>query len=604
MVAPSFFKEVFDQLAIDGFIGEPKGKLAYCYLRVSSTAQAEEGRSGLPRQIMHVHEAAARNALKIPWELVFADDHTGFEFQGRPELSRLRQEMKIPTRAAHAIVMENLDRLSRNADWHQGFLLEEMKEYGLGVVFWHSFSSRIERAVIGAISQEGMEQAQQRMAEGNLFKARDGRVTARVPAYGYILVDSEGAQTEKAKKDTHYAPYTLEAEVVRLIYTKVGVEGWSLRQLSAYLEGRFPPPKRSAHWEPRQISLIITNPVYKGEFIAHRHVQVRVARKGDHPEETVRLAYKKIQRPREDWIIVPVPALVSTELWEMANRMLEKNAQMGKRNAQVPYLLTSIVKCASCGHTYVGGRKRKLGEKGQIWQMCYYRCSSRSGRAPHVVRSIACPQSQVSCRILEDAVWSAVCAVLLQPNTLTTALEQDFGAGPNCQLLTEIDLLEKQIREKDYEDERLFRAYLANAFDEHEFAARRAALRTSRQEIEREVRELRERVITKEQLEERKSLIAAMTQSTLASRIAMDAPFDVKRSVIKLVVDKIILNVNEGWFRIEGIVRGEREIPGDIERIPMDRGSRNTAYRLTYRMRPPGIVSVSVLSHQAARSPP
>ena len=573
MSTPNFFQEVFDQLATDGCIGDPHGKPAYCYLRVSSAGQAEEGKSGLPRQIMHVHEAAARNGLKIPWKNVFADDHTGFEFNGRPGLSTLRKELKSSARTAQAIAMEDLDRLSRNADWHQGFLLEEMREYGLEVVFWKSFSSRIERAVIGAISQEGMELAKQRMAEGNTFKARDGRVTARVPAYGYLFVDSEGRQGETAKKDTHYAPYPQEADVVRLIFTKVGVEGQSLRQLSTHLADRFPPPKSYSHWEPKQLSLIIRNPVYKGEFIAHRYKQIKVPRRSHNPEEPVKLVYKKIERPRDEWIVVSVPPVVSPELWEAANKMLAKNAQMGRRNAQVPYLLTGMVKCAYCGYTYVGGRKKKRGKKGQMWQTRHYRCSSRGNRAPHIIRDIACPQGQVSCRVLEDAVWSGVCTVLLEPETLIAALEHDFETRNNAQLRAEINLLERQLHEKDQEDEKLYRAYLADVFDEREFAARRSRLKESRQQVEEELLRLRRQVVTRDQFEERKGLIRMMTHSALESGLAMSAPFEVRQRIIKLVVDKIVLNVNDGWFQIEGIVRGKYQLDDEIVCSSMGRGS-------------------------------
>ncbi len=224
MAKLDFFKEAFDQLAVDGFIGDPNGEPGYAYLRVSSAGQAEEGRSGLPRQILHCHEIAEQRKLKIPWDLVFADDHSGFEFQERPELSRLRDEYKGPNRRANAIVMEYLDRLSRNADWHQGFLLDEMKQFRLRTVFWKDFSSRIERAVIGAISQEGMEQAKQRMAEGNLFKAKDNRVTARTAAFGFKIVDRYGNASPEARKDTHYAIEPAEAEAVVAIFTKVGTE--------------------------------------------------------------------------------------------------------------------------------------------------------------------------------------------------------------------------------------------------------------------------------------------------------------------------------------------------------------------------------------------
>jgi len=72
MTIPKFFKTEFD--AINAAIGHPNGELAYAHLRVFSSGQAEEGRSGLPRQLLHVHEAAVNHRLKVPWEYLFADD--------------------------------------------------------------------------------------------------------------------------------------------------------------------------------------------------------------------------------------------------------------------------------------------------------------------------------------------------------------------------------------------------------------------------------------------------------------------------------------------------------------------------------------------------
>ena len=59
-----FFRPEFDKLATDGCIGDPTGEIAYAYIRVSGEEQADEGRSGLPRQIAHIHEAA-RGCLRI-----------------------------------------------------------------------------------------------------------------------------------------------------------------------------------------------------------------------------------------------------------------------------------------------------------------------------------------------------------------------------------------------------------------------------------------------------------------------------------------------------------------------------------------------------------
>jgi DNA invertase Pin-like site-specific DNA recombinase len=130
-------KEEFDRIATNGFLGDPDGEPALGYLRVSSSGQAEEGRGGFPRQILHVHEKAQALHLAISWERVFFDDHTGFEFRDRPSLAKLRELVKQPTRPANDLVIENLDRLSREATWHQGYLLDELeRECKIRVHFW------------------------------------------------------------------------------------------------------------------------------------------------------------------------------------------------------------------------------------------------------------------------------------------------------------------------------------------------------------------------------------------------------------------------------------------------------------------------------------
>ena len=91
------------------------------------------------------------------------------------------------------------------------------------------------------------------------------------------------------------------------------------------------------------------------------------------PGESVKFVTRKIERPKEEWIAVPVPPLVPEKLWDMANQMLNKNAQTGRRNGKHPYLLTGLLKCASCGYSYVGGSKRRRSGP----DISYYRCSSR-----------------------------------------------------------------------------------------------------------------------------------------------------------------------------------------------------------------------------------
>ncbi len=550
-----FFRSAFDALAINGALGHPNGEMAYGYLRVSSSGQAEEGRSGLPRQIAHIHETASKHRLKIPWEYIFADDDSGFDFVHRPELSRLRQEYRNPERRAHAVVMEHLDRLSRNADWHQGFLLDEMKRFNLKVVFWKTFSSRIEQAVMGAIAQEEMEKAKQRMMEGNLHKARSGRVTAKVAAYGYKFVDSMGQEGPAAKRDTHYALREDEARVVRYIYKKV-IEGYPMRRIAAILEEMYPPPKRFGHWEPKMIANIVKKPLYKGEFIAHRVMEIKVPAKkqpGNLADATEKLVTKRVQRPREEWIIVPVPAIVSVDDWEKANQLVANNK--GRRKAKHPFLLTGLIICASCGSHYIGRRKvEKRKEKTYI--LTSYRCAGRASRVKAVREEIACDQKQISMRRLDEAVWTAIYEVLLHPEIMIEALEREYRSEANNQIRAQIEFLERQIKEVNQEDEKMYKAYLSDAFDAEEYAEHRSVLKDRLYKLRDEARKLSASLMSPKELEEKRQEIYMICQNAEKSGLVFNAPFEVRRSIITTIVDKIVLDANAGTFEIQGVLRG------------------------------------------------
>ena len=563
MSIPQFFKTEFDALASNGVIGHPQGQPAFGYLRVSSAGQADEGRSGLPRQMMHIHEVAFENRLNISWQHIFADDDSGFEFTNRPNLSRLRTAYKSTNRLAHAVVIEDLDRLSRNADWHQGFLLDEMKQYGVEPLFWKKFSSRIERAVMGAIAQDGMEQAKRRMAEGNIHKAKSGRVTARVPAYGYKLVDSKGREGETAKKDSHYAINEEEAQIVRLIYKRV-IQGDSLRGLAITLQEKYPPPRNASEWEGRALYNLIRNPAYKGEFAANRRTEVKVpvtVNTGSLTGPVVKMVKKRVARPKDEWIIVPVPAIVSKEEWDMANNILLANKKTNRRSAKSEYLLTGLIYCARCGYKHSGYRNVYHRKDGEKTISSSYGCNAKRARVPAFKERVQCDSSQISIKVLDPAVWEIVYQVLLNPQILLTALEKEFMGERNEQTSRQIEFLESQIRSAENEDEKLYKAYMAGVFDEVEFAERRKLVKKKAAKLSQELSQLNGSLISPENFEAKKKTILLICKTAQENGLAEDASFDVKKRIIKTVVTKVMLDTVERWFELEGIIQGRYPLP-------------------------------------------
>jgi site-specific DNA recombinase len=531
------WQTTYDQIATDngGTLGTVNGRPAFCYIRVSTDQQSEEGKSGLPRQLENCHKVARANGYSIGKEHVFADDASGFEFDRRPELSRMRKLY----RPGLTVVIEHLDRLSRNADWHQGFLLAEMRDAGVTPLFWKSFGSRVERAVLGAIAQDGMEVAQERMIEGVRRKAESGRVTARRPAYGYRFVDAGGNPNGRVAKETHYGIKEDEAVAVRLIFNMIAHECATVPQVIEKLHalGIKPIATNLDYWPKTRIRAIVRNPVYRGEFAASRWQAIV----DDRGKKQTRI------KPESEWIIVPVPAIVSPEVWALANENMTKNRRLSKRNAKRDYLLTGLITCASCGYRFGGST-----QSGQT----HYRCAMRSDTHFARTRGVDCPQSQIVGHRLESAVWRAVTGILLQPEILIAALEKDERRAA---VLRQIEYLEGEIAGSDLEDQKLYRAYMADVFDENEYAARRKALKDQRERRLTEVTELKSKVLSPEQLATEKARIVAIA-AVARARGLDDAPFDLKRTIIKMVVDKIVLDVDGGWFEIRGALTGAFEI--------------------------------------------
>ncbi len=548
-------KEDFDRIAFHGMLGDPGGAPGMAYLRVSSAGQAEEGRSGFPRQLLHVHEKAQQVHVAIPWELVFFDDHTGFEFRERPALTKLRSLSKSTNKPSNDLVIENLDRLSREATWHQGFLLDEFeKDCKIHVHFWKELGSKLERAVYGTVAQDRMLTDLERMATGNLIKAKSGRVTARTAAFGYKLVNSNGG-VENAKKDTHYGIDEQQADIVRDIYCWVVEQRLTLTEVSKRLTKMgVQPPKKSQNWDPSLLHAIVTNSVYKGEFYAHRYVQVKRI-----SQLTGREVIHKIERPREEGISVAVPPLVSAEIWAAAGQELTNNRSRSMRNSKADYLLVGFLHCADCGARMSSGAKHhdKLTRRGpKTYHFTYYRCTTQQ-RPKHIVEQLGihCSMPQASRQRIDDMIWHSVVNVLFDRKRLEDGIERYLARQNPDTAREEIAYVRSRITDADLEDSKLYEAYVSGAFDAEEYSQKRWELKQKKKGLETQMEELQAMLSQLAGQAQRKKSILS-TVHDLKQRAQSDLPFALKRKIVMMVVDKITLNTREEWFEIEGALYG------------------------------------------------
>jgi site-specific DNA recombinase len=551
-------QDLIRRITKNDYLGHPNGVLSFAYGRVSTDEQAAEG-YGLERQLEHIHEVALKEGFYIPVDMFFLDDHTGFEFEDRPALTELRKEFKHPRRRSSIIVMEYLDRLSRDADWHQGYLLSEMKKYNVTPVFWKQFGSRIERAVMGAISQEGMELTKERMRKGMDSKARNGLLPNSTPAYGYQFVDSNGNPGDKARKDKHYGILEDQAGVVQWIFEQMAYEGRSQRWIAMELQARgIKPPKRAIAWTHSLIQIIIRNTVYKGYLVWNETKEVTIIEQDpNRPFAPARKVKRRIQNPQEDWIIIPTPPIVETDLWEAANRAMSNNKKFASRNGKTPYLLTGLCTCVYCGRTFTGAKSSSYKVKGSEEKRSIrcYACPTKF-TVPALRDANPCEARQVKADYIENVVWSITSDLILHPQPLIEALDAMLTDGANAELLNQARWLEEQINDCANKGVRLQRAYMAGAFDELEFAEEKQELKKQKQTFERELAALQQQMLSVDEIEARKRTLYELSGKASTMNLAKMS-FDDKKKLIHMAIDNIELDTRNNIMKIHGVISGD-----------------------------------------------
>jgi hypothetical protein len=115
--------------------------------------------------------------------------------------------------------------------------------------------------------------------------------------------------------------------------------------------------------------------------------------------------------------------------------------------------------------------------------------------------------------------------------------------------------IDQQIEDSRKADERVVKGFMAGVFNEAEAGERRKLLKETVLRLEAERSELQEQVETAERREERKRLILEEFRLINRERLR-NAPFEVKKEVIKTMIDKVIVDTKGAWIELEGQITG------------------------------------------------
>ncbi len=364
------------------------------YIRVSTDEQVERAR--LREQQQRLPELAQERG----WSYTVVEDLgiSGQTISGRPGMRRLLE--MINSDQLDVVLVIEQSRLTRDTSLEDlGRIIRACQEHSVAIATPErtyrpdDLDDFVMLGIQGVLSAAEVRRFVKRAQEGVNRTASEGRYTGGIVPFGY-RVDQAG----------HYQIHEPEAAVVREMYSWLIDDRLSLHAIQRRLnELGVPPPnqeerrppgtrergkrtrKTSRRWQGFTVKRILSSSFYCGE----------------------RVYGKRSSRPRP-LVTGQVPAIVSRERHEQAQRRLQEQRTEHSRGQRYEYPLKGKIRCKACGYAYSGQSDHTV-QHGTVRR---YTCTS-NGRANE--RGFSCDNPSVRADQLEPLVWDDICRYLTRP---------------------------------------------------------------------------------------------------------------------------------------------------------------------------------------------
>ena len=366
------------------------------YIRVSTEEQAENPEGSIRNQEMRLRETVKLRNLEARFgEVVevFIDRARSGKDMDRPELQRLLS--KIRSREIDLVMVSELSRLSRSIKDFAG-IWEMMRGHGCG---FQSLRENFDTTTaagemvlytVANIAQFERRQVSERVSANFESRASRGLYNGGTVPLGYKLmpnkpghldVDDEAAQTVREVFSTF-----LQTGGLSLAAKRLNTQGYRAKRETQ--GGNH--AGRSGFFSVDNVEGILRNKAYIG---------VR--------------RYKGLNGSAKE-VAACWPAIVDVETFDRVQKELDAR-EICKRKPEsekrYPFLLTGLVRCASCGAHMVG--KSAHGNSGKV---PYYEHGWAARQESVGIKKVCnCRPFRLQAKKLEPAVWSEIERVLMKP---------------------------------------------------------------------------------------------------------------------------------------------------------------------------------------------
>jgi site-specific DNA recombinase len=189
---------------------------------------------------------------------------------------------------------------------------------------------------------------------------------------------------------------------------------------------------------------MLKNPAYKGKAAFGKHkvgARLLYVRPRKDSSEQPKQYSSRYSVDEENWIYIPVPAIVDENLFDTVQEQLEENKKRARAHKKgETYLLQGLLVCKHCGHAYCGSKSIKDEQRTKIY--LYYRCTGTD--AARFGGTKLCSSKQANANAVELVVWEEVKKLLQNPQRIYEEYQRRLKALEESPIDSAHTSLEKQ----------------------------------------------------------------------------------------------------------------------------------------------------------------
>lgn len=482
------------------------------YARVST--DKEEQKNSIKNQKNHFEELISSNNC---WNFCggYVDDGiSGIHAEKREEFQRMIRDAK--SGKFDLIITKEISRFARNTlDSIQ--YTRELLRYGVCVWFQNDNINTIDEdsefrlTIMAGVAQDEIRKLSNRVRFGHAQAIKNGVVLGNSHIYGY--------NKEKGRLTINEE----EAPMVRLIFEKYASGEWSTPKIEKLLYDMGYRNYKGGKINRGVIQHIITNPKYKGWYVGGKVKIVDMFTK------------KQEFLPEEKWNMFKddgnrVPAIVSEEIWELANKHFKKRSETIKSHRtsfKNGNLFTGKIYCSNDGAAYWMKQHYTRGKEDVKWV-----CSHRIKNGAISCNSFGVSEMELKVMLIDIIQESVTCIDEIAETYISIYRKITIENKNDSNL--EIKELEEKIKHIKLKMDKLLDYNLNGSISDEEFIRRNTEFGNQIKSIEKRISELSKSELKNIGIEEKMIQISSLIKSY--SKICPD---DITKSIVDNMIDHI-----------------------------------------------------------------